>query len=148
MKKINTLIVCFALLLSMMAISTPALAVDLASNPWHPTVGSTAKAPRSFSKSYEDVALTSRTLVLMSDSNWWNERTVTVTIDQLSENATVTFACYTRKSSEDTWEHFDTSSPLSFKNPSAKFDLPNNVQFQIRVWASEKCNADIIVSLA
>ena len=147
MKKFRILTVFFALLLSMMMVSTPAMAADFSSNLEPQATESVVKTPRGFSRNYDDVALTTSAKVLMDDENWWGENTVTVTVGKLSKNATVAFSCYTRKSENDDWEYWDTSSALSLSDPSDKFDIPSGVQFQIRVWASEKCNADLIVSL-
>ncbi len=147
MKKFRILTVCFSLLLSMMMISTPALAADFSSNLEPQATESVVKTPRGFSRNYDDVALTTKTTVLMDDENWWDENTVTVTVGKLSKNATVSFSCYTRKNRNDSWEYWDTSAALSLSNPSDKFDIPSGVEFQIRVWASEKCNADLVVSL-
>lgn len=132
----------------MMVISVPALALDSNVNSELHMTESFSKAPRSFSKTYEDVNLTSSSEVLMSDTNWWNERTVTVTLDKISKNATVYFTCYTRKSSDGKWSYLDSICPLSLSDPSDKFDLPSGVQFQIKAYSSEACNADIIVSLS
>ena len=148
MKNLKRLVATFILPVCMMVISAPALALDsnVSDLAEQNTVNLNVQSPRSFSRKYTGVYISSFGFrEIMSDTNWWGERTVTVTIDKLSKNTSILFECFVKTSSGGS---SIKTIRRSLDNPTGKFDLPADAEFSIEAMADEAVNADIIISLS